>query len=248
MSQLDGIKGTGLQRIELAYSGGSYKFNVNPQSISYDMPHRATVVKTQQQYVIEDFNDDVQTVTIKGNTGGPRSGAEDAKNKLWNFLDAYANREPKYGQAPTENLIFLNHTEDFAWEVTIDPSGYSITRDVSHPLMWDYEMKFIVIKVAGGPTADAPFENEVTSWIYDSSRYQDNNRASLANTEMIRYQDNNRTSLANTEMSRIVPTSTKSLYSPMMNYNDLGTGKEKGTAQRNSKTGTTRAKSSLGIR
>ena len=56
------------------------------------------------------------------------------------------------------------------------------------------------------------------------------------------------TSLANTEMSRIVPTSTKSLYSPMMNYNDLGTGKEKGTAQRNSKTGTTRAKSSLGIR
>ena len=231
MSQLDGIKGTGLQRIELAYSGGSYKFNVNPQSISYDNPHRATVVKTQQQYVIEDFNDDVQTITIKGNTGGPRSGAEDAKNNLWNFLDKYANREPKYGQAPTENLIFFNHTEDISWEVVLDPAGYSITRDVSHPLMWDYEIKFIVIRLAGGPTADAPFENEVTSWIYDSSRYQDDNR----------------TSLANTEMSTIVTTSTVSLYNPMMNYSDLGTGKEKGTAQANSSTGLTRAKSSLGI-
>lgn len=231
MSQLDGIKGTGLQRIELAYSGGSYKFNVNPQSISYDNPHRATVVKTQQQYVIEDFNDDVQTITIKGNTGGPRSGAEDAKNNLWNFLDKYANIEPKYGQAPTENLIFFNHTEDISWEVVLDPAGYSITRDVSHPLMWDYEIKFIVIRLAGGPTADAPFENEVTSWIYDSSRYHDDNR----------------TSLANTEMSTIVPTSTVSLYNPMMNYSDLGTGKEKGTAQANSNTGLTRAKSSLGI-
>lgn len=231
MSQLDGIKGTGLQRIELAYSGASYKFNINPQQITYDMPHRASVVKTQQQYVIEDFNDDVQTVTIKGNTGGPRSGAEDAKNRLWNFLDAYANRTPRYGQAPTENLIFYNHTEDFAWEVTLDPNGYSIERDVAHPLMWDYELKFIVIRLAGGKTADNSFYNEVTSWVFDAGRYRNTNR----------------TSLSGTEISTLVNKNTVSLYTPSVNYSDMSTGKTKGTVQASSTTGVTSAKKGLGI-
>lgn len=231
MSQLDGIKGTGLQRIELAYSGGSYKFNINPQQITYDMPHRASVVKTQQQYVIEDFNDDVQTVTIKGNTGGPRSGAEDAKNKLWNFLDLYANNTPHYGKAPTDNLIFYNHTEDFAWEVTLDPSGYSIDRDVSHPLMWDYEMKFIVLGVAGGKTADNSFKNEVTSWVFDASRYRNTNSTSLGGTELSSFSNKN----------------TTSIYSPSVNYSDLSTGKSDGTVQASSTTGVTNAKKGLGI-
>ena len=231
MSQLDGIKGTGLQRIELAYSGGSYKFNINPQNIQYNYPHRVSAVKTQQMYVIEDFNDDIQSLVIKGNTGGPRSGAENAINNLRNFWDTYNNQTPRYGQKPTENLIFYNHTEDFAWEVVTSSDGLKIERDVSHPLMWDYEMNFIVIGAAGGKAADAPFANEVTGWLYDSGRYSNPNTRSLKSSTL-----------------KLQNLNSSSDYSPNMNYANVKTGKDNRSILSQSKAGSTRAKSVMGVK
>lgn len=148
MPQSDGIGQ--LQRIELSYSGGSYKFNVNPQSISMTQPHRSSVIKTQSTYVIDDFNDDVQTIKISGTTGSSRGQkGEKAIMSLWTFLDAFSNQTPNYGQAPREPLEFYNHTENYAFAVVLEPNGYTINRDVSHPLWWYYEISFIVLGKAG---------------------------------------------------------------------------------------------------
>lgn len=233
MTQLDGINGTVLQRVELAYSGGSYKFNVNPQNIKYEQPHRVTAVKTQEQYVIEDFNADVQTITIAGNTAGPRSGAQAAILNLWNFLDAYANGTPMYGQAPKENLIFYNHTDDIAWEVTLAADGYNIERDVARPLMWDYEMKFIVIGLAGNKASSSAFTNDVTSWLYDREHYDNSNSTALSGSEI--------------SQSMLSNNNSTSFYNQSVNYPNMNTGKLEGTVQYSSESGITRAKEGLGI-
>lgn len=152
IQQSDGNFGTA--RVEFAYGNDSYRFNLNPQNITSTTPHRTTVVKTQTQYVVEDFNDDVQTIVISGTTGGPRSGGGNAIINLWNFLDRYSNSTPSYGQAPKDYLTFFNHTDNYAWATVLGPGGYKIERDVSHPLMWNYEINLVVIGNAGS-TVDA---------------------------------------------------------------------------------------------
>ena len=148
MSQADGINN--LTRMELAYSGGSYSFNINPENLVMTQPHRSSVVKTQSTFVIDDFNDDVQTLKLSGTTGGSRGAkGEKAIMSLWKFLDSYANDTPSYGQAPKEALTFYNHTENYAFSVTLAPDGYTITRDVARPLFWNYDITFIVLGYAG---------------------------------------------------------------------------------------------------
>lgn len=139
-----------LERIEFSYSGGSYKFNLNPQNMKMSAPQRTSVIKTQSTYVVEDFNSDVQTIQLSGTTGGTRIlKGEEAIMRMWTFLDNYANQAPSYGQAPREPLEFYNHTENYAFATVLGPDGYSITRDVSHPLQWNYEINLIVLGVAG---------------------------------------------------------------------------------------------------
>lgn len=147
MSQSDGTHT--LSRLEFSYSGGDYKFNINPQSITMTQPHRVSVLKTQSSYVLDDFNDDVQTISISGTTGGPRLKGESAIMNLWKFLDSYANQQPNYGQAPREPLTFYNHTENYSFSTVLSPEGYTISRSVNKPLSWDYEINLIVLGYAG---------------------------------------------------------------------------------------------------
>lgn len=147
MSQSDGTHT--LTRVEFSYSGGDYKFNINPKSISMSQPHRVSVLKTQSTYVVDDFNDDVQTLRISGTTAGPRLKGEQAIMNLWKYLDGYANLNPSYGQSPRESLTFYNHTENYAFATIIGPDGYTIDRNVDRPLEWDYEINLIVLGYAG---------------------------------------------------------------------------------------------------
>lgn len=147
MPQMDGKNQ--LERMEFAYSGGSYKFNINPQNMTMTQPHRSSVIKTQSTYVIDDFNDDVQTIRMAGTTGGLRMGGESAIMYMWKFLDGYSNQTPSYGQAPREPLTFYNHTENYAFSVVLAPEGYEISRSIDSPLNWNYEINLIVIGYAG---------------------------------------------------------------------------------------------------
>lgn len=147
MPQADGKNQ--LVRMEFSYSGGNYKFNINPQNMTMSQPHRSSVIKTQSTYVIDDFNDDVQSLRIAGTTGGLRMGGESAIMSMWKFLDGYSNQTPSYGQAPREPLTFYNHTENYAFSVVLAPEGYEISRSVDSPLNWNYEINLIVIGYAG---------------------------------------------------------------------------------------------------
>lgn len=147
MSQSDGTNT--LTRIEFSYSKADYKFNINPQNIRVVQPHRVSVLKTQSAYVVDDFNDDVQSVIISGTAAGPRLKGEQAIMNLWNFLDGYSNQVPSYGQAPREPLTFYNHTDNYAFATVIGPEGYTIERDVSRPLEWNYEINLIVLGYVG---------------------------------------------------------------------------------------------------
>lgn len=147
MPQSDGTNK--LVRVELAYGNESYKFNINPQEITNTTPHRSSVVKTQGRYLVEDFNDDIQTITMSGTTGGPRLGGEKAIKRLWTFLDSYSNTRSNYGNAPKDPLVFYNHTEDYAFSCVMAPQGYTIKRSVENPLMWEYEINLVVLGYAG---------------------------------------------------------------------------------------------------
>lgn len=152
MPQADGKNQ--LVRMEFSYSGGNYKFNINPQNMTMSQPHRSSVIKTQSTYVIDDFNDDVQTIRIAGTTGGIRMGGESAIMSMWKFLDGYSNQSPSYGQAPREPLTFYNHTENYAFSVVFAPEGYEITKSVDSPLNWNYEINLVVIGYAGSSVDD----------------------------------------------------------------------------------------------
>lgn len=152
MPQADGLHQ--LERMEFSYSGGNYKFNINPQNMTMSQPHRSSVIKTQSTFVVEDFNDDLQTIRISGTTGGLKMKGEQAIMALWKFLDTYANQTPNYGQAPREPLTFYNHTENYAFSVVIGPEGYEISRSVDSPLTWNYELNLVVIGYAGATVDD----------------------------------------------------------------------------------------------
>lgn len=167
MSQADGKHA--LERMELAYGNRSYKFKVNPQNIRYDYPQRQAVNKTQSAYVVQDFNGGVQEVEISGTTGSPTRGGEKSINELRNFLSDYGNTPLNYGNKPKQSLIFFNHTEDFAWYATL--KSWSVERSVDKPLMWDYSIQLIVLGTAGGKVESKASTNDVTSWLYNKSRY-----------------------------------------------------------------------------
>lgn len=167
MTQADGVHI--LEKIEITHGASSYKFRVNPESINYSYPQRIAVNKTQSKIVLQDFNADVQEVELSGTTGSAQNGAEKAINDLRNFLSNYSGTPLNYGNKPKNPIIFYNHTEDFAWYVTV--KDYSIKRSAEKPTMWDYTIQFYVLAPAGGKVSSPLAKNEVSSWLYNKKRY-----------------------------------------------------------------------------
>lgn len=221
MSQSDGTHT--LTRVEFSYSGGDYMFNLNPQSLVMSQPHRVSVLKTQSSYVIDDFNDDVQTIVISGTTGGPRLKGEQAIMNLWKYLDTYANLNPSYGQAPRESLTFYNHTENYAFATVIGPEGYTIKRDVSRPLEWDYEINLIVLGYAGQTVDPNTISGtEITT--------HDNNKVDTSKSS---------STTSNSSTPLIGPSVPSYIQQENKKTVNKGSGYKKGTQSSKSKKGTT---------
>lgn len=149
---------------KVAFQIGStfFKFAINPDSMQDQRPHRTTAVKTKSRIVIEDFQSDVPTITISGSTGfNPTGKAEDrgiAKIKaLKKFLQDFSEQGGN-GSTPVDDFYFHNFTNDESWVVVLDPTGVTYTQDVSSPLTYRYEIKFIVLRPANVP-ADSDIVN-----------------------------------------------------------------------------------------
>jgi hypothetical protein len=151
-----------LQKIAFQIGDTFFRFAINPESMQDQRPHRTTAVKTKSRIVIEDFQTDIPTITISGSTGfNPTGKASDrgiAKIKeMKSFLDGYAQSGGN-GQTPVEDMYFHNFTNDESWVVVLDPTGVTYSQDVSSPLTYRYDIKFIVLRPANVP-ADSDVVN-----------------------------------------------------------------------------------------
>jgi hypothetical protein len=153
-----------LQKIAFQLGSTFFRFAINPESMIDSRPHRTTAVKTKSRIVIEDFQSDIQTITISGSTGfNPTGRAEDrgiAKIKaLKQFLSDYAEQGGN-GNPDATDFYFHNFTNDESWVVVLSQEGVNYTQDVSSPLTYKYDIKFTVLRPANVPD-DADVVNPV---------------------------------------------------------------------------------------
>lgn len=151
-----------LHKIAFQLGDTFFRFAINPDSMQDQRPHRTTPIKTKSRIVIEDFQSDVHTITISGSTGFNPTGKDSDRGiakikEMKAFLDNFAEQGGN-GSTSAEDFYFHNFTNDESWVVVLDPMGVTYTQDVSSPLTYRYEIKFIVLRPANMP-ADSEVVN-----------------------------------------------------------------------------------------
>lgn len=146
---------TRLKKIMFQVGNKYFRFAINPENYVHAKPHRTAVIKTKSRIVIEDFQEDVPTITISGTTGfNPTGIATDrgiAKIKeMKKFLEDYA-RQGGSGNQGTDEFFFHNFTNDESYVVHLSPEGVSYTQDANSPLLYQYSIKLVVLREANQP-------------------------------------------------------------------------------------------------
>lgn len=151
------------------YSGQSYghvaflwgdeyvNLRINPQSYQFSSPQRTSTFKTQSTPVVEDFGQDLETITFSGNTGGNKIDAdgnngEDRFRALHNLIVSY-QQSTSNGNHPQNELTFFNNmdTGKPSYTVHIPQQGFQYSRDSQSPLLYNYAISLIVLKRASQP-------------------------------------------------------------------------------------------------
>ena len=163
-----------LKKIAFQVGDKFFRFAINPQSYAHSKPHRTAAVKTKSRIIIEDFQEDIPTITIAGTTGfnptGKKADRGIAKIKaLKKFMEDYATMGGN-GNKPAKDFYFHNFTNDESFVVHLSPEGVTYTQDVSQPLLFNYEIKFIVLRKATDP-ADEDIVNPEIGNRYPSVVY-----------------------------------------------------------------------------
>lgn len=143
-----------LKRIELEYKGESYTFTLNPEEYSLDEPSRSTVTQTKGGAWVDDFGPGLKVITISGTTGFNKGQGESKFKKLRDLIRKYmSDRTP--GRTVENEMIFHNYTDGESWVVHVDPTGFRTLRSKNQPLLYRYEIRFIVLRSAGEPATKA---------------------------------------------------------------------------------------------
>lgn len=156
---------TNLRKIAFQLGNKFYRFAVNPESIVYSRPHRATAVKTKSRIVVEDFQDDIPTVTIGGTTGFNPTGrvSDRGINKIKEMKEylIYYARLGGNGNKSASDLFFHDFTNDESYVVHLSPEGVTYTQDVSSPLTYRYDIKFVILREANEPSDEEKLSPEI---------------------------------------------------------------------------------------
>lgn len=163
MPMSDGI--TKLKKIEFKVGSKSFKFAINPENYTHAKPHRTTAVKTKSRIVVEDFQSDIQTITISGTTGFNPTGRKADRGikkikEMKNFLESYEDMGGN-GSTPAEDFYFYNYTNDESYIVHLSSEGVTFSQDVNQPLLHRYEIKFVVLRKASEPAEDDIVDPEI---------------------------------------------------------------------------------------
>lgn len=154
-----------LKKIAFQLGNRWFRFAINPENYVHRKPHRATAIKTKSRIVIEDFQSDIPTISIRGTTGfNPTGRAKDrgiAKIKeMKQFLERYAEMGGN-GGLPPEDFYFHNFTNDESFVIHLSPDGVEFTQDANEPLLFRYEITFNVLRKANQPAEDDIVDPEI---------------------------------------------------------------------------------------
>ncbi|AMQ66610.1 virion structural protein [Bacillus phage Shbh1] len=152
---------------KIAFQVGSrfFRFAINPENYIHKIPHRTTTIKTKSRIVVEDFQNDVPTISIKGSTGfNPTGRASDRGiNKIKEmkaFLERYSSMGGN-GNTPAQDFYFHNFTNDESFVIHLSSDGVSYTQDVNSPLTYNYEINFVILRKAGQPSDEEVISPEI---------------------------------------------------------------------------------------
>ncbi|ALA13031.1 virion structural protein [Bacillus phage TsarBomba] len=154
-----------LKKIAFQVGNKFFRFALNPENMTYVRPHRTTVLKTKSRIIVEDFQSDIPTYTISGTTGfNPTGKASDRGitkiKEMKAFLEDYAETGGN-GRTAAEDFYFHNFTNDESFVVHLSPEGVTYTQDVNAPLMYRYEIKFVILRKSTDPADDDVVQPEI---------------------------------------------------------------------------------------
>jgi len=154
-----------LQKIAFQIGDKFFRFAINPDNMVQSRPHRTTAIKTKSRIVIEDFQDDVPTITISGTTGFNPTGVESDRGinkikELKAYIKAYAEMGGN-GNKSSEDFYFLDFTNHEYYVIHLSSEGITITQDVNSPLTHRYDIKFVIIREASEPSEDDVVSPEI---------------------------------------------------------------------------------------
>ena len=159
----DGV--TRLKKIMFQVGDRYFRFAINPENYVHAKPHRTAVIKTKSRIVIEDFQEDVPTITISGTTGFNPTGLASDRGinkikEMKKFLEDYA-RQGGSGNQGTDEFFFYNFTNDESYVVHLSPEGVNYTQDANSPLLYQYSIKFVVLREASTPADEDILNPEI---------------------------------------------------------------------------------------
>lgn len=157
-----------LKRIEFEFQKKSYKFTLNPEEYTQEEPSRTTLTMTKSGGWIDDFGGGAPTISFKGTTGFKRGTKSPTKGfekffELRNLIrEFYFKVAPGTNVTGANELTFHNYTDGEHWIVT--PQVFTLTRSVSRPLMYVYNIQLIAQRPADQPafTTSSSVDKSVT--------------------------------------------------------------------------------------
>lgn len=165
MAMSDGINSTRLHKIAFQLGDKWFRFAINPENYIHRKPHRTAAIKTKSRIIVQDFQEDIQTISISGTTGWNPTGRREDRGflkikEMKNYLETYANSGGD-GRLPAQDFYFHNYTNGESFVVHLSPEGVTFTQDVSSPLTYRYEINLVVIRKAGEPSEDEIVDPEI---------------------------------------------------------------------------------------
>ncbi|AIW03317.1 hypothetical protein CPT_Mater160 [Bacillus phage Mater] len=154
-----------LRKIAFQVGDRFFRFAINPDTMVYSRPHRATTVKTKSRIVVEDFGSDIATVTIGGTTGYNPTGVSSDRGvqkirELKDYLMAYADMGAN-GNKSSEDFYFHDFTNKEHYVVHLSSEGVNYTQDANSPLTHRYDIKFTILRKASDPPDDQVVSPEI---------------------------------------------------------------------------------------
>jgi hypothetical protein len=125
---------------------------INPEDMSVEEPHRATVTQTLGGAYLALFGQGLQTVTISGKTGfhariGSDGTLTDGYTEI-KRLRNYIYREIIMNPSDKIEMFWYNWEDDEYYQIM--PLSLRIQRSTSLGKLYRYELQFICIKILGG--------------------------------------------------------------------------------------------------